>query len=123
MQTINVCVGARAYHLHRVLHDWPDAECLTILTHLREAMSGGEPVSRESKKKSYSKLLIFDFVIPDLNAKASSTGSDLVMMVINAACERTETAWKTLLQQAGFRILKIWPVQEGSESLIEAEIA
>ena len=98
--------------MHRILHDWPDVQCLAILSPLKEAMTRG-----------YSKLLINEMVIPDRGAKAASTGTDLVMMVINAACERTETDWRALLDKAGFKILKIWPVQEGSESLIEAEIA
>ncbi|KAA6411440.1 MAG: sterigmatocystin 8-o-methyltransferase [Lasallia pustulata] len=39
--------GARAYHLHSVLHDWDDASCLTSLRDIASAM-----------EKGYSKLLI-----------------------------------------------------------------
>lgn len=104
--------GARAYHMHRIVHDWPDSKCHEILTQLRNAMV-----------KGYSKLLLYEMVIPDRGAQGTSTGLDLLMMSLFAACERTNQGWKTLLEGAGFRIVKIWPIEPASESLIEAELA
>ena len=105
--------GAKAYYLHRIMHDWNDEKSLEILLSIKSAMV-----------KGYSKLLIYDMVIPDRGAQATSTGLDIIMMTLFGTSERTEQGWKKLLEDmAGFRILKIWPVEPASESLIEAEIA
>jgi len=98
--------------MHRVLHDWPDSQCRAILAPPKDAIARG-----------YSKLLINENVIPNRGAKAGSTGLDLLMMSIQCGSERTETDWKVLLESVGFKITKIWLVEEGSESLIEAELA
>ena len=104
--------GARAYYMHRIMHDWPDSKCHEILTNLKSAMTPG-----------YSKLLLYEMVIPDRGAQGNSTGLDILMMSLFAACERTTQGWKILLESAGFRIIKIWPIEPASESLIEAELA
>ena len=93
------------------MHDWPDSKCFEILSNLRAAMV-----------KGYSKLLLYDMVIPDRGASGNSTGIDIVMMSLFAGCERTEHGWHSLLKNAGFKISKIWPVVPGAESLIEAEV-
>lgn len=36
--------GAKFYYLRRILHDWPDAEFLTILANLKEAMQSDSKV-------------------------------------------------------------------------------
>lgn len=97
--------------MHRILHDWPDNKCLEILKNLASAMI-----------KGYSKLLVYDFVIPDKGAQGNSTGLDITMMSLFGSSERTEQAWNTLLESAGLKIVKIWPVEPASESLIEAEL-
>ena len=43
------------------------------------------------------------------------------MLVNFSGCGRTETQWKALLQSAGFKVVKIWTYEPGTESLIEAE--
>ncbi|OJK02617.1 hypothetical protein ASPACDRAFT_50168 [Aspergillus aculeatus ATCC 16872] len=106
------CKGARAYFLHSVLHDWPDAICQKILAPLRAAMTPG-----------YSRLLINENVIPDRGAQWQATGLDFVMLADFAGAERTESQWTRLLHEAGFRILRIWAADRWSESLIECEVA
>ncbi|RAK77278.1 S-adenosyl-L-methionine-dependent methyltransferase [Aspergillus fijiensis CBS 313.89] len=105
------CKGARAYFLHSVLHDWPDAICHKILAPLRAAMTPG-----------YSRLLINENVIPDRGAQWQATGLDFVMLADFAGAERTESQWTRLLHEAGFRILRIWAADRWSESLIECEV-
>ena len=72
--------------------------------------------------KGYSKLLINEYVIPDRGAHMISTGLDMLMMSILAARERTEQQWQTLLEGAGFKIVKVWSAGPGAENLIEAEV-
>ena len=94
------------------MHDWPDNKCHEILTNLKSAMV-----------KGYGKLLLYEMVIPARGAQGNGTGLDLIVMSLFASCERTEKRWKSLLGDAGFKILKIWPLDPASESLTEAELA
>ncbi|KAL4887927.1 S-adenosyl-L-methionine-dependent methyltransferase [Aspergillus ambiguus] len=103
--------GARAYYLHSVLHDWPDEMCLKILANLVPALRPG-----------YSKVLINENLIPPTEAQYETTGLDCIMMAI-ASTERTESHWTQLIESAGLKIVKIWTVHKGVESLIECEVA
>lgn len=104
--------GARAYYMHSVLHDWPDDKCNIILSRLTEAM-----------KRGYSKLLINENVIPSTDAWWETTGLDMVMMNLCSSKERTDEDWKVLLGCNGLKIIKVWSVAKGVESLIECELA
>ena len=48
--------GAKCYFMHIILHDWPDEDCIKILSHLRDAMTPG-----------YSQLLVNDAILPETN--------------------------------------------------------
>ena len=72
-------------------------------------------------QSGYSKLLINEFVVPNLGATRSVTCMDWVMMALTAVKERTEKEWRALLGQAGLMIVGIWTYDQASESLIEAE--
>lgn len=104
--------GARAYYFHSVLHGWPDEKCLQILSNTKIAMKPG-----------YSKLLINEIVVADENAHHLSTSMDLLMMTVVSAEERTASSWHRILPMAGFKIVKIWDFEIGTESIIEAELA
>jgi hypothetical protein len=46
------------------------------------------------------------------------------MLVLLTGIERTESQWKSLLEAAGLKIVKIWytdETNEGSEAVIECE--
>ncbi|KAH8691903.1 putative hydroxyindole O-methyltransferase [Talaromyces proteolyticus] len=103
--------GARAYYLHSVLHDWPDNECIRILSCIAGSMEPG-----------YSKLLINENIVPDQGADWQITGLDLMLMTLVSARERREGEWRQLLAQAGFQIVHIWTYSAGVESLIECEL-
>ncbi|KAL5359718.1 S-adenosyl-L-methionine-dependent methyltransferase [Aspergillus floccosus] len=102
--------GARAYYLHSVLHSWPDEMCQKILANLVPALRPG-----------YSKVLINENLIPPTGAQYETTGLDCIMMAI-ASAERTESQWARLVESAGLKIVKIWTVHKGVESLIECEV-
>ena len=97
--------------MHAVLHDWSDSKVKEILMNLRPAMV-----------KGYSKLLINEIVMPDRGAHWLSTALDMVMMANFLARERTEKDWCTLLASAGYKVVKIWTLGPGTESLIEADL-
>ncbi len=105
-------LGARAYYMHSVLHDWPNDMSKSIVDKVREAMKPG-----------YSRLLINENVIPNTDAWWEATGLDILMMIGFCASERTESDWRHLLEDmCGLKIIKIWSGGRGVESLIECEV-
>lgn len=72
-------------------------------------------------KAGYSKLLINDIVLPSKGATRFATQSDINMMALFTASERSAADWQRLLELAGMKIFKIWPGVP--ESVIEAELA
>lgn len=70
----------------------------------------------------YSKLLINESVVPDVGATWSITSMDWLMMALGAVKERIEKQWRTLLERAGLTVVGIWTYDQGTESLIEAEL-
>lgn len=73
-------------------------------------------------RPGYSKLLINEFVVPDVGATWSITSMDWLMMALGAVKERTEKQWRTLLGEAGLKVVRIWTYDQGTESLIEATL-
>ena len=93
-----------------IFHDWSDEKCTTILENTCSAMTPG-----------YSKLIINDIVMPDKGASRFATQSDINMMCLLAAMERSEKQWRELLGSVGLEITTIWrPREGGPESVIEA---
>lgn len=93
------------------LHDWSDDKCREILLALRPAMVPG-----------YSKVLIQETVIASQGATWLSTAADLVMMCGMAGRERTEKAFRDLVESAGMKVTDIYTRAPGEESIIEAII-
>ncbi|KAJ5135064.1 uncharacterized protein N7515_004342 [Penicillium bovifimosum] len=104
--------GSRAYFMHAVLHDWPDDKAKQLLTNTKNAMV-----------KGYSKLIIYDIVLPLTGASISQATMDVEMMSLLSASERTQGAWTDLMTNAGLRIVNFWPDPQQYEMVIEAEIA
>lgn len=92
-----------------IFHDWPDDQCLSILQNTVQAMKPG-----------YSKLLINDIVLPNKGAGRFATQSDIAMLSLLAAMERSEDQWRRLIERGGLRNRRIWPGTP--ESVIEAEV-
>ncbi|KAF6834854.1 hypothetical protein CMUS01_06008 [Colletotrichum musicola] len=106
--------GAKAYFMHSIMHDWPDDVCRTILGRLAEAM-----------QLRYSKLLIFEVVIPPTGDYWEATAGDILMMTQLSAVERTEEHWYQLIEGSGLnlKIVKFWKCgQSDVENLIECEL-
>src|SRR5205807_10394822 len=90
-----VPVGADAYLLSHVIHDWSEAQCLTILGHCRRAMNPG------------GRLLLIEMVLPHGNTPHPGKVLDLVMLVGPGGRERTEQEYAKSLGQAGFRLTRL----------------
>ncbi|KAJ6104259.1 hypothetical protein N7523_010579 [Penicillium sp. IBT 18751x] len=103
--------GIREYFMHAVLHNWPDEKARKLLENTRAAMV-----------KGYSKLFVYDIVLPPTGASISQTTMDVNMMSLLSASERTQEMWTSLLNSAGIRIVNFWPRPQQYEMIIEAEI-
>ncbi|KAM3419968.1 hypothetical protein BST61_g3284 [Cercospora zeina] len=108
----NPVPGAKAYFLHAIIHDWADNKARKILAHVREAMKPG-----------YSRLLLFDRVVPEraTDWDARTAALDINMMCNYASLERTEAQWRALIENVGLRYLGYRKVP-GPSSFIEAEL-
>jgi hypothetical protein len=103
---------ARTYFLHSILHDWGDADCLRILANLKPALKPG-----------YSRVLFNEIVLSEEKPTLHATSMDMMMLAhCDPAYERTERAWRDLLDQAGFVVRGIYGSTGAAESVIEAEI-
>jgi orsellinic acid C2-O-methyltransferase len=91
--------GADVYLLKSILHDWDDERCMAILRVCKRAM---HPTAR---------LLLVERIAPD---HAGTTPhhqevarADLLMMVANGGCERTQSEYHCLLEAAGLRLVEV----------------
>lgn len=103
--------GAKAYYMRTVLHDWPDKQALQALQRVWEAMADD------------SVLLINENTVPETWVPRFNTSVDLIMMNMFSSLERTDKQWLSLLERAGFKVVKVWRSDDqgtGSNALFEA---
>ncbi|OBA89996.1 hydroxyneurosporene methyltransferase [Mycobacteriaceae bacterium 1482268.1] len=98
--------GGDAYVLKNVIHDWPDAEAVTILKNIRAAAGAG------------STLLLVEFVIPDHDREFIGKWADMEMLLQLAARERNTDEYRNLYEQAGFHLTRVVPTV-GPISIVE----
>ena len=103
--------GARAYYFRSVCHDWDDASCEKFLSNTAKAMEPG-----------YSRILIDEYVLPDVNAPIRGSSMDFLMMMFCAGIERTRGQWENLLDRCGLDIVKVWGGRSDYEQIIEAKL-
>ncbi|MDI1479593.1 methyltransferase [Polyangium sp. y55x31] len=89
--------GADIYLLKRILHDWADDTCVTILKHCRRAMAAG------------GRVLVIDALMPPGNTDHPSKALDLCMLTVVPGRERTEAEFEALFQAAGLKIARVIP--------------
>jgi hypothetical protein len=87
--------GGDAYLLKRIIHDWKDDDCVTILSHIRKVMNPG------------GKVLVFDCVIPPGNDPHGGKVIDILMMSALPGFERTEHEFAKLFERAGLKLTRV----------------
>ncbi|MGQ0622369.1 MAG: methyltransferase [Panacagrimonas sp.] len=102
-----VPAGGDAYVLSHVIRDWNEQQCLTILSHCRKVM------------KPNGRLLIVEMVLPTGNTTHPGKMLDMAMLVVAGGQERTEAEYSNLLGKAGFRVVRVVPI-ESAVSVVEA---
>lgn len=103
-----VPAGGDAYILKHIIHDWNDADCGTILGHIRKVSKPG------------TKLLVVELVIPPGDVPHPGKLLDLEMLVVASGKERTEAEYAALFAAHGFQLTRVVPTQ-GPASVVEAE--
>lgn len=89
--------NAEVYYLHKVLHDWPDIDCVNILERLRDAM-GQE-----------SRILVNDCILLNMGCPLRPAVADIAMLAMHSGKERDEEMWQRLVGSVeGLGIRKFW---------------
>ena len=73
-------IGARAYFLSSICHDWSDAKCRQILSNTVTAMEPG-----------YSQILTNDWILPDTGSPLVPALLDIQMLAVLSGMEHTQT--------------------------------
>ena len=89
------------YLLKQIIHDWDDDRALAILRNCRAAMTGKE------------KLLVIERgIAPDHRKAMRVLHIDLEMLVNVGGMERTDAEYRSLFENAGFRLKSIVPLMD-----------
>src|ERR671910_601302 len=106
--------GGDAYVLAQIVHDWPDAEALAILSACHRAMAPG------------ARLWVIEQVLPpedgpNPSERAGLTLLDLNMLVLfGGGQQRTGEEYRQLLGAAGFDEVAVVPAEGTPWSVVEA---
>jgi hypothetical protein len=98
------------YVMMTVLHDWSDAEAVTILKNIRKTAPAG------------AKLLLVEAIIDERARGSFAMDLDIEMLVFAEGRERTEQQWRRVLAEAGFELTRATPLA-GISGLVEAVVA
>jgi len=93
----SIPAGADAYLFRHIIHDWTDEQSNQILSHCRNVIP------------SEGRLLLVEAVVPTGNDPSPAKDFDMTMMVIPGGFERTEDEYRSLFDQAGFRLISVTP--------------
>ena len=99
--------GGDVYMLSAILHNWTNEECVVILRNIRRALPKG-------------RLLLLEMLIPNSDAPHFAKVTDLVMLVALGGRERTQQEYAALLDQGGFRLVRVHSTPYAVQ-LLEAE--
>ena len=91
---VSVPVGADAYLLSRVIHDWDDEKAVAILKVVRRAIA------------PRGKVVLLETMLRPGASTVYPTLSDLNMLLMTGGCERTEAEYRAVCRAAGFELTK-----------------
>jgi hypothetical protein len=83
---------ADAYLLMNIIHDWPDAESIKILSGIRREMP------------QHARVLIIETVVPPTPEPHLSKELDIAMMALPGGMERTQEEYAALALKCGLRL-------------------
>lgn len=115
--------NADVFLLRMILHDWPDAECLTILQHLRDAAQPSTQLvvvdnimayaCRDTRQSdalgTASVIRPPEPLLPNMGAtNMISYLADVQMMALTGGVERTLNQVDELLKKTGWQIVRVY---------------
>ncbi|HYI14213.1 MAG TPA: methyltransferase [Thermomicrobiales bacterium] len=98
-----------AYLLMEVIHDWADAEALAILQAIRRSAP------------PHARLLLIEAIVPNDPGPNWPKQLDIHMLAMVGGRQRTQQEYETLLEQAGFVLLREIDTHAGA-SILEAAV-
>lgn len=63
-------------------------------------------------KRGYSRLLLNETILPEINCPLWDAVGDLNMMCILGGVKRSRGQWNDLIESAGLKVEKIWTSEE-----------
>jgi len=87
--------GGDVYMLKRIIHDWKDDDCVTILSNIKKVMNPG------------ARILVCDCVIPPGNGPHGGKVLDVLMMSALPGFERTQEEFANLFKRAGLKLSRV----------------
>ena len=106
----SIPAGADAIIMKHIIHDWDDAEALTILRNCHRALAG----------KPNAKVILLEAVLAPGNEPQFGKVLDLEMLLFTGGRERTEEEFRTLFAQARFQLTRVLPTKSPL-SVVEAQ--
>ena len=105
--------AADMYLLKRILHDFTDADCVTILTNCRNAL------------RANGRVVIVEFELGPDSEPGGVAVSDLGMLILFGARERTVAQYEALMKAAGLQLARVQTVESarGPWLVLEARAA
>ncbi|KAM0696846.1 hypothetical protein Q7P36_002917 [Cladosporium allicinum] len=101
---------ARFYYYSAILHDWPDAGCVKILSNVADAMRPG-----------YSRLLINGIILRETQPTYFEACKDLGMMAAMSAKERTMSQLIALAAEARLEYVGEYVNEKADNGIVEFE--
>ena len=106
----SVPMGADAYLMRHIIHDWTDEQSVQILANCRKVIT------------ETGRLLLVEFDVPAANQASLGKDADMMMLTFPGGMERTVEEYRTLFEQSGFRLGKVTRTKS-AVSVVEARPA
>lgn len=98
---------ADTYVMKSILHDWPDDDCVDILSTIHTCAPDG------------AEVFVIDRLVPGPNTTDSSKASDINMMVATGGRERTLEEFKALFDDANWSFVETHIPENSKYSVVE----
>ena len=92
-----------------VIHDWSDADSIAILKNVRAHAPEG------------ARLLLAEAIVDEGARGSFPIDMDIEMLVFASGRERTQSQWRSLVNDAGYRFVQAIPLP-GITGLVEAVV-
>jgi C-methyltransferase len=106
----DVLPAANIYVLMEIIHDWDDGDAVRILSNIRRNAPDDATV------------LIVETVLDDERLRDPARTLDIVMLALTGGRERTPAQYASLLERAGFALVRVIPTGGGVQ-VVEARPA